>query len=86
VFSGLETMPQKYDSTKYPEAFHALFRFLTDEWDFSETRNDETDFSYINEFKKNDVCFHFNFDIRDDAFYFYFMKGPNTSFSSDNEN
>ena len=76
---------RKYSFTNYPNEFDEYFNFLITDFGFSLTQKKETDFSYINEFQKENIRVRFNYDIRDNFFYFSIIRGKNTLYPNDHD-
>jgi hypothetical protein len=70
----------------YSDDFLRLFMPFLSENGFILTTNMETNFSYIHEFRMPGIRLHFNYDIRDNFFYFVVIYGDGTVFPNDSDN
>lgn len=72
--------------TGYLDEQKRLFDFLTTEYDFTLSEERKTDFSYITDYRKKGLRIHFNYDTKDNFFYFVLIRGDNTQFPNDKDN
>jgi len=70
----------------YPNDFRKLITPILLNLGYVELSYKETDFSYIFEYSRDEIRLHFNYDIRDNFFYFYAIWGKNTTFPNDRDN
>jgi len=74
-----------YSVTDYPKKHKDLFNFLVGEYGFEMTNEIKTDFSYISEYTWQDIRIVFNYDTKDNFFYFTLIRGARTKYPNDKD-
>lgn len=77
---------RNYSVVDYQKKQKEYFDFLLTEYNFHLTEERETDFGFINEYRKHGLRVHLNYDIRDNFFYFVLIRGDNTKYPNDKDN
>jgi hypothetical protein len=65
----------KFKTINYPNEVHELFDFLKNEYNYKIVESGWKTVSYIVKYEKENIKIVLNFDIKDNAFYFYVLKG-----------
>ncbi len=77
---------RKYDVTNFLTYHNHFYNYLTTDLKFINTKQEKSGLNFINEYIRDEIRIRFNYDFKENYFYFYLIKGKDTKFPNDKDN